>query len=240
MRNLLPYSRGLLFVALFFLTACTAQQVSKTIDALTDVPLTKEEAGKALKQALIQGITKGTQNASQQGGFLNNPLLKIPFPPEAQKVANTLRDIGLGKEVDKFVVSLNRGAEEAAGEALPIFKQAILQMSFQDAFAILKNDNKTAATEYLRRTTTEQLMQAFQPVVKRNLDKVNATKYYDELVTRYNRVPLVKKVNPDLDDYATQEAIEGLFKLVEREEANIRENVSARTTELMKKAFAQQ
>lgn len=231
---------ALLAFLLTFGAACTTQQISRTVGVLTNLPLTKEEAGKALKEALVQGITKGTGLASKEGGYLNNPLIRIPFPEETQKVANTLRDIGLGKEVDKFVRSLNRGAEEAAKEALPIFKQAILNMSFQDAMAILKNESKVAATDYLRRTTSEQLLRLFQPVMKRNLDKVNATKYYDELITRYNRIPLVKKADPDLEGYATAKAVEGLFKLIEKEEANIRENVSARTTELMRKAFAQQ
>ncbi|MGF1533884.1 MAG: DUF4197 domain-containing protein [Bernardetiaceae bacterium] len=230
----------LIWAVLGLSTACTTQQITQAVGVLTNVPLSKEEAGQALKDALIQGITKGTGLASQEGGYLNNALIRIPFPPETERVANTLRDIGLGGEVDKFVRSLNRGAEEAAKEALPIFKQAIVQLSFQDAFAILRNESKIAATDYLQRTTTTQLQAVFQPIVQRNLDKVNATKFYGELVDRYNRIPLVKKANPDLEAYATERAIAGLFQLVAQEEQNIRTNLSARSTELMRKAFAQQ
>ncbi len=229
-----------LVLFVFLLAGCTSQQISKTIGILTDVPLTKEEAANALKQALVQGITKGTNSASKVNGYLNNPLIKIPFPEDAEKVANTLRDIGLGKEVDKFVTALNHGAEEAAKEALPIFKNSIRQMTFNDAMAILKNDNKVAATDFLRRTTTNELTAKFSPIMERALQKTNATKFYGELVDRYNRIPLVKKADPDLNNYATSKAILGLFKLVEKEEINIRENISARTSTLMKKAFAAQ
>ena len=181
---------------------------------------------------------KGTGLASKEGGYFNNSLIKIPFPKDAEKVATKLRDIGLGSEVDRFVKTLNRGAEEAAKEAAPIFKSAITSMSIQDAYGILKGD-KDAATQYLIRTTTEQLKAKFKPIVSKNLAKVNATRYYGELVGKYNQIPFVQNVNPELDDYATEKAIEGLFKLVAEEESNIRSNIAARSTDLMKKVFAQ-
>ncbi len=221
-----------------FSTSCTSQQIAGVLGSITGVPLTKEEIAKALKDALIQGVVKGTGLASKDGGYFNNSLIKIPFPKDAEKVATKLRDIGLGSEVDRFVKTLNKGAEEAAKEAAPIFQSAITSMTIQDAYGILKGD-KDAATQYLIRATTDQLKAKFKPVVSRNLSKVNATRYYGELVGKYNQIPFVQNVNPDLDDYATELAIEGLFKLVAQEESNIRSNISARSTDLMKKVFAQ-
>ncbi|WP_338766278.1 DUF4197 domain-containing protein [Bernardetia sp. ABR2-2B] len=238
-------SRAIRILSLFilisvvgFYTSCTSQQITGVLGSIGGVPLTKEEIAKALKDALVQGVVKGTGLASKDGGYFNNALIKIPFPKDAEKVATTLRDLGLGSEVDRFVKTLNRGAEEAAKEAAPIFKSAITSMSIQDAYGILKGD-KDAATQYLIRATTDQLKAKFKPVVSRNLSKVNATRYYGDLVGRYNKIPFVQNVNPDLDDYATELAIEGLFKLVAEEESNIRSNISARSSELMKRVFAQ-
>ncbi|HEY9489426.1 MAG TPA: DUF4197 domain-containing protein, partial [Chryseosolibacter sp.] len=144
-----------------------------------------------------------------------------------------------GEEVDKFVTTLNRGAEDAAKEAKPIFVEAIRAMTIEDAWSILRGEND-AATQYLRRTTSGLLREKFKPVIQNSLNKVNATKYYGEIVTRYNQIPLVQKVNPDLDDYATDKAIDGLFVMIAKEEKNIRENPIARTTELLKKVFGAQ
>src|SRR5688572_10871691 len=160
----------------------------------------------------------------------------MAFPPEVQKVEKALRDIGLGSEVDRFVMTLNRGAEDAAKEAKPIFVSAIKSMTIEDAWAILKGEDN-AATQYLRKTTSTQLKNAFRPVIQNSLNKVNATKYYGDLVTRYNKIPFVEKVNPNLDDYATDKAVEGLFVMIAKEEKNIRMDPVARTTELLKRVF---
>ena len=156
-----------------------------------------------------------------------------------QKVETKLRQIGLGDEVDKFILTLNRGAEEAAKEAKPIFVNAIKAMTIQDAWGILKGD-KDAATQYLMKTTSTQLKAKFQPVIKSALDKTNATKYYGDIITTYNKIPFVEKVNDDLEGYATDKAIEGLFTLIAKEEMNIRKDPLARTSELLKKVFAEQ
>ena len=231
-----------LFVSLL-LAGCTASQVQQTIDGVlgstTGAPLTQGEVANGLKEALTVGISKGADLASQTDGFYKNSLIRIPFPPEVQRVETRLRQIGLGGEVDKFILSLNRGAEDAAKSAKPIFISAIRNLTIQDAWGILRGD-KNAATEYLRRTTTDQLTNAFQPVMQASLDQVNATRYYGEIITRYNQIPLVQKVNPDLEAYATQKAIDGLFLLIEQEEANIRENPVARTTELLRRVFGAQ
>ncbi|MBB6611128.1 DUF4197 domain-containing protein [Pontibacter sp. Tf4] len=224
-------------------SACTAAQVQQTVDGVlagtTGAPVTQSEVAAGLKQALEIGIKNGAGQASQTDGYYKNSLIRIPFPQDVQRVENTLRKIGLGSEVDKFVMTLNRGAEDAAKSAVPIFVSAIKQMTIQDAWGILKGD-RDAATQYLKRTTTTQLTNAFKPVIRQSLEKTNATRYYADLVNKYNQIPLVQKVNPNLDEYATQKAIDGLFLLVAQEEEKIRENPIARTTELLRRVFTKE
>ena len=224
--------------------ACTSAQINQTIDEVNkavgaETPLTTAEVAEGLKEALIKGISTGSDLASQVDGYFKNPEIKIPFPPEVKKVEDKLRQIGLGNEVDKFVMTLNRGAEDAAREARPIFITAIKSMTIQDAWGILKGE-QDAATQYLKRTTTPQLKEKFKPVIQNSLNKVSATKYYGDIVNTYNKIPFTDDVNPNLDDYATDKAIEGLFTLIAREEKNIRQDPVARTTELLKKVFGAQ
>lgn len=237
MKNLRYLSLLLIF------SACTSAQINQTLgsinDALGEEELTKEQVASGLKEALIKGISTGSAEASKLDGYFKNPSIKIPFPPDVQRVEEKLRQIGLDDQVDRFVMTLNRGAEEAAKEAKPIFVTAIKSMTIQDAWNILKGEDN-AATNYLQRTTSAQLKSKFLPVMRNALDKTNATKYYGDIVSTYNRIPLVEKVNPDLEDYATDKAIEGLFFLIAKEEKNIRDNPVARTTELLKKVFSQQ
>jgi hypothetical protein len=198
--------------------------------------LSNTEAANGLKEALMQGIGKGADQASQTDGFYLNRLIRIPFPPDAQRVANTLRSIGMGSQVDKFELSLNRGAEDAARSAKPIFLSAIKSLTFSDVWNILTGQ-KDAATQYLKRTTSSQLTTAFAPIMQQSLDKVGATRYYSSLATQYNQIPLVTPVQTNLNQYATGKAIDGLFTLIAQEEANIRENPVARTTELLRRVF---
>ncbi len=200
--------------------------------------LSTEEVAKGLKEALVKGTGKGTNQASKQDGFLKNPMIKILFPPDAEMVESKLRQIGMGRQVDRFIVSMNRAAELAAKEAKPIFVSAIKSMTIQDAWGILKGEDD-AATRYLDRTTSNQLFAKFNPIIKKSLDKVNATKYYKELIAAYNKVPMVEKKDPDLDKHVTDRSIDGLFSLIAVEEANIRKNPGARTTDLLKKVFSQ-
>ena len=219
---------------------CTSSQIASTMSTvgkvLTDDQVTRDEVGKGLKEALVQGVSKGSAQASQVDGYFKNSLLKVLMPPEMVKVDQKLRSMGMNKLMDDFILSMNRGAEDAAKEAKPIFVNAITSMTIQDAWNILKGD-KDAATVYLKRTTSSQLYNAFKPVIQNSLQKVNATKYYTDIVTTYNKIPLVDKVNPDLNDYVTNKAIDGLFILVKQEEANIRENPVARTSDLLKRVF---
>lgn len=198
--------------------------------------LTSAEVTKGLKEALVQGTNKGVNLVSQLDGYFKNPEIKIPFPPDVQLVETKMRALGMGAQVDQFVLSLNRAAEDAAKEAAPIFVTAIQKMTIEDAFGILKGE-PDAATQYLKRTTSPQLKEKFAPIVKNSLNKVNATKYYTDLVGYYNRIPFVSKVNPDLTAYATDMAIQGLFVMIAKEEKNIRKDPLARTTDLLKKVF---
>lgn len=235
----------LLFIfSVILLAGCSTSQINQTLGGINDVlggsGLTTSEVVAGLKEALVKGARTGADQASALDGYYGNPGIRIPFPPEVQKVEDRLRQIGLGKEVDKFILTLNRGAEEAAKEAAPIFVDAITSMSIQDAWTILKGEDKHAATEYLRRTTSARLTDKFAPVMERSLEKVNATRYYEDIVTTYNKIPLVEDVDPDLNAYATQKAIDGLFVLIAREEEKIRDNPAERTTALLKKVFAEQ
>ena len=173
-------------------------QTGTTIPTTRPGNLSSDEAARGLKEALSIGISKGTDQASKTDGFYLNRLIRIPFPPDAQRVATTLRTLGLGSQVDKFELTLNRGAEQAAQSAKPIFLTAIKSLTFKDVWGILTGE-KDAATNYLKRTTTEQLTTAFRPIVQRSLDQVGATKYYTDLTTRYNRIPLVTPVQTDLN-----------------------------------------
>lgn len=234
--------KNLYFLLIFMVTgplAFSQIDLGKIKRAVTGNKLSTEEVAGGLKEALEKGVSRGSDLVSQVDGYYKNPEIKIPFPPEVQNVEDRLRQIGLGSEVDRFVLSLNRAAEDAAREAKPIFMAAIKEMSIQDAWSILKGDND-AATQYLKRTTSGQLFEKFQPVIKASLEKVDATRYYSDLIGAYNKIPFVRDENADLDKYATQKAIDGLFIMVAREEKNIRENPGARTSDLLKKVFGEQ
>lgn len=217
-----------------FLSSCAT--LSSVISGATGGALTSEEIGRGLKEALTVGINNSSTKASAIDGYLGNNLIKLLFPPEAQKVEARLRSIGLGGECDKFITALNRGAEDAAKFAAPIFIDAITKMTIQDALSILKGD-KDAATQYLKKTSTQALLAAFTPVIESSLNKTNATKAYTDIANTYNKIPLVQKVNPNLTEYASNKAIDGLFLLVAQEEAKIREDPMARVSDLLKRVF---
>ena len=226
----------LLLIPLFI--SCTSteilQGVQKTIEQ--EKPLTQQETANGLKEALTQGIKKGADQVSVTDGYFKNTMIKILFPPDAKKVEQKLRDLGLGNEVDKVILSLNRAAENAAKEAKPIFVNAIKQMTIKDAINILKGPND-AATQYLKANTSQQLKAKFKPVIQQSLDQVNATKYWANVMNIYNKIPFVEKINPDLPDYVTRKALDGLFHTIANEEARIRENPIARITALLKRVF---
>jgi len=202
--------------------------------------LTNDEVISGLKEALTVGINKGSGLASKTDGFFKNPQIKLPFPPDAQKVKDKAIDLGLQNKVDQFELTLNRAAEEATKEAGPIFIQAIKDMSIGDGFAILKGEDN-AATNYLRDKTTSKLVSAFSPKVKEAIDKVQLTKYWTPLTKAYNSANILtggSDVNTDLNAFVTERAIQGLFQLIEKEEKNIRKDPLARATDILKKVFS--
>lgn len=231
-------------LSFFFLVLCVSSLIScKTLLEVANEVLeenaepTNNEIISGLKEALVKGAGFATATLSKEGGYLNDPLVKIPFPQEADFAAKTLRDLGLGQLVDNFEARLNEGAEKGAKMALPIFKDAITSMSFADAKNILFGA-ENAATEYFKGRTSTALYTAYSPHVKESLDKVNATKLWSDITTRYNAIPFTgKKVETDLVKYTTDKALDGLFLKVADEEKKIRENPIARTTELLKKVF---
>jgi uncharacterized protein DUF4197 len=200
--------------------------------------LTNDEVVNGLKEALQVGTNKGTEKLSAIDGFFKDAVIKILMPPEAEKAEKKLRSIGMGKQVDDAILSMNRAAEDAAKSAAPIFINAIKQMSIQDAFGILRGGDY-AATNYLKDKTTTSLTEAFRPVIESSLKKVNATKYWNTVFTTYNKFT-TEKVNPDLSAYVTEKAMAGIFYQVGQEEQKIRKDPVARTTDLLKKVFASQ
>lgn len=228
----------LLVASGFSFQACSQGiQLGNLGKVVQSLPISSNEASGALRQALEIGVNKSTQLASASGGYSANPLIRIPIPPDLQNVEKTLRSIGMGNQVDQFVLAMNQGAEKAAKEAAPIFLNAIKEMTVTDALSIVKGE-KNAATMYLDRTTRLSLATLFQPIMAKSLQETAASKLYGDIVTRYNQVPFVKKMNPNLEAYATEKALDGLFVLVAQEEAKIRENPLERTTDLLKKVFA--
>ena len=196
----------------------------------------EKEAGDAIREALQKGITSTVSLVSRTDGYFGNAEIKIPFPGEVRDIESRLRSVGMGNLADEVVLTMNRAAEDAAKEALPIFTSAITGMTLSDAIGIVRGP-ENAATQYLSRTTTSQLKDAFLPVVRRSLEKVNATRAWEAAVTAYNQIPFVKKQNTNLPDYVTGKAIDGMFTMVAKEELKIRKDPAGRTTDLLKKVF---
>lgn len=220
------------------LFACAEMtQVLEEVNGMSGTPaLTNTEVISGLKEALTVGTNNSTGLLSKVDGYYKNPALFIPFPPEAQKVKDKVIALGMESQVEKFEMTLNRAAETAAKEAAPVFINAIKGMSISDGFAILRgNDN--AATQYLRDKTSAELKVKFQPIIKNAIDQVEVTKYWNPIISTYNKIPFVDDQNPDLEDYVTTKAMDGLFLMIEKEEKNIRSNPMARVTDLLKKVF---
>ena len=231
----------LLFTSLF-LVSCDTSSIQSSIDSFvnpTSNSLSAETVGKGLKQALEIGITEGANKLSMTDGYFKSPY-KILLPEEVRVVTDKLKNVPGFTNVESILLEkLNRGAEDAAKKAAPIFKKAITDMTFTDAWNILKG-NQDAATTYLKKSTSQELYTAFNPVIVESLDKYNARTYWSSVVSKYNKLPFVDPVEEDLDNYVTQKALEGLFSMVETKEKDIRTNVSARSTDLLKQVFARQ
>jgi hypothetical protein len=211
--------------------------LSKLLNTISPSVVTEEEAGQGIKEALIQGVTTAVLNLNKKDGFFGSEVYKVLLPPDAKKVETTFRKIGMGSQVDKAILAINRGAEDAVGSAKPIFIDAIKEMTVTDAIGIVRG-NKYGATQYFKQKTSDKLLAAFTPSLKASLDKTYATKYYGDIVTTYNRLPTTfEKANPDLTAYVVGKAVDALFDQVAQQEAEIRANPLARTTEILKKVF---
>lgn len=194
-----------------------------------------DEIAKGLKEALQVGTTRSIDLLSKTDGFFGNAAIKILMPPEAAKIEKTLRNLGFNQQVDDAILSMNRAAEDASRKAVPIFAKAISEMSIEDAYSILKG-NEDAATKYLQTKTTDSLTKSFRPVIEESLLKVNATKNWNSIVTQYNKFSF-KKINPDLAAYVTERSLNGIYLQIAAEEAKIRKDPLARSSDLLKKLF---
>jgi len=212
------------------------QQVNAQF-SLPNTILGKVDIAAGLKEALNNGISKQVSKLTATDGFYKNEAVKILLPAELQKVDKTLRSMGMSKLADDGLRVLNRAAEEGVKEATPIFVEAVKNMSFKDAKTILMG-NENAATTYLQNETTTALYGKFSPVIQTSLSNVGADKVWASILTKYNAIPLVKKVNPNLKDYVTKETLKGVFKMVAFEEKAIRTNLKERNTEVLKNVFA--
>ena len=224
-----------LFSALLLAGCESTQQILKSIGQDPNGQLTNAEIVSGLKEALTVGAQNSSSQLSALDGFFKNAAIKILMPEEAQKVEKTLRDVGLGNLVDKAILSMNRAAEDASRSAAPIFIDAIKKMTIQDAIGILQGGDY-AATNYLKDKTTSPLTEAFRPVIEQSLNKVNATKYWSDVFTNYNRFA-TNKINPDLSAFVTGKALDGIFYQVGLEEQKIRKDPVARVTDILKKVF---
>lgn len=229
--------RVLFLVIVFQLTACAGMQ--QLANQLPIPGVTNDQIAGGLKEALDKGIANQVTRLALEDGFYKNELVKILLPDELKKVDNTLRAIGMSNLADEGLKVLNRAAEDAVSEAIPVFTAAVKNMSFADAKSILLGD-KDAATTYLKNTTSKELYQKFHPIIKNSFQKVGADKIWSELITKYNSIPLTKDVNPDLTNYVTNEALKGVFTMIAIEELEIRNKASKRTSDLLRRVFALQ
>lgn len=234
---------ALLFVPIFsFAQLNDLKKLAESkIKKVTNVPKmsTLPDISAGLKEALNNGITKQVSKLTAEDGFYKNDLVKIVLPEELQKVDRTLRSLGLSNLADQGLIVLNRAAEDAVKEATPVFIDAVKNMSFNDAKSILMGNEK-AATTYLETSTSNALYDKFSPIIGTSLNKVNADGIWNQIITKYNSVPLVKKVNPDLKDYVTKQTMKGVFTMIAIEEKEIRVNLKSRTSSLLQSVFAMQ
>jgi len=238
--------KNILIICLLLLSTISNAQILKgllkkatTLVTENKQGLSQDDIANGLKEALTIGAEKGCVNLSKPDGFFKNAALKILMPPEAQKIENTIRSIGLNQLADDFILSLNRAAEDACNTAAPIFVKAIKDITISDGINILRG-NDTAATNYLRTKTQTELVASFSPIIKTSLDKVEATKNWEKIITVYNKIPLVnKKINPDLTAYVTEKSMSGIYTEIASQEKEIRSNPMARSTALLKSVFGQ-
>lgn len=231
-------TNSLLFV-IFLLLINSCAELQQVANQIPQKAMTNADIASGLREALDKGIDKQVTKLTLEDGFFKNEMVKIALPTELQKVDKALRNIGLSSLADEGLKVLNRAAEDAVKEATPIFVNAVKNITFTDAKNILLgNDN--AATEFLKTGTASALYAKFNPVIKKSFTKVGADNVWSNLITKYNAIPFVNKVNPDLTDYTTQQALKGVYTMIAVEEKEIRSKISSRSTALLQKVFALQ
>lgn len=233
------YKKIALFFSVFTLISCA--ELQNVVNTLPNgqIGTNPQMIANGLRQALDFGIDKQVTKLTQRDGFYKNKLVKILLPEELQKVDRALRDIGLGSLADEGLKAMNRAAEDAVKEATPIFVDAVRDITFNDAKNILLGPDN-AATNYLQNRTNTALYAKFNPVIQNSFSKVGADQIWSNIINKYNSIPLVNDVNPDLTDYVTNQALKGVYTMISVEEKKIRNQVSARTTTLLKQVFALQ
>ncbi|WP_338409010.1 DUF4197 domain-containing protein [uncultured Flavobacterium sp.] len=232
--------KAILFLSLIISTSSCAQLLQIVEQTpLSDLKLSQLDISNGLKGALDKGVEKQVTKLTAIDGFLQNELVKIVLPEELQIIDTKLRQIGLSSLADEGIKVLNRAAEDAVKEATPIFTDAIKNLTFSDAKNILMGNN-TAATTYLESSTSTALYSKFNPVIQNSFEKVGATKVWSNIISKYNKIPFVKKVNPNLTDYTTRKTMDGVFKMIAVEELSIRTTLNSRSTPILKKVFALQ
>jgi hypothetical protein len=227
----------ILVILVLQVSACT--ELQQVLEGTGNVGLNSFQIANGLKEALQNGVANQVTSLSLENGFYNNNLVKIKLPTELKKVDQALRDIGLSNLADKGQMLLNKAAEDAVGEAIPIFRNAIIDMSITDAKNILMGE-QDAATKYLQNSSSATLRAKFNPIIKTSFQKVGADSVWKDLITAYNKIPFITKVNPDLTEYTTDQALKGVFTMVAIEEKKIRTNIKSRTSDLLRKVFALQ
>lgn len=228
-----------LLLAGIILQSCEILNQIELPEGATTPALTEQEVANGLKEALSIGTDKAVKHLAEKNAIYGNPQLRIPFPEDAKIVEEKLRQLGMDQLVDNFIKKMNRGAEEAMVKAKPVFINAIKQMTIQDAWNILKGPDD-AATQYFKQKTSDQLYQLFKPKMTETLDQMQVTDLWNKVMTKYNKLPFQQKVNADLPDYLTRQAMDRLFIVIAQEELQIREDPVARVTELLKKVFSEQ
>ncbi len=227
------FKKIVLIVLVLQVTACN--ELQQVLEG-AGLGVSEFEIASGLKEALENGVTNQVSTLAIQDGFFKNELVKILLPQELQKVDRALRDIGLSSLADEGLKVLNRAAEDAVGEAIPIFKDAILSMSFTDARNILMG-SQDAATQYLQSSTSTSLRGKFSPIIQNSFQKVGADRVWNNVITTYNKIPFVNKVNPNLTEYTTDQAMKGVFTMVAVEEQKIRTSIKSRTSDLLRRVF---
>ena len=232
--------RILLPTLLLILTnSCAELQQIASEFPISSTSIDNNTIASGLREALNKGVDKQVSKLTLEDGFNKNDLVRIMLPSELQKVDRTLRDIGLGSLADEGLKIMNRAAEDAVKEATPIFVNAIKGITFADAKDILLGEDD-AATNYLKQSTQQELYSKFNPVIKNSFAKTGADAVWANIINRYNSIPLVNNVNPDLTDYVTAQALEGVFTMIKVEEKEIRTNTAARTSNILRSVFALQ